>query len=363
MGERPRSLRFGGLVGGSPIMKKIYGLIAKAAKLDVLVLIAGETGTGKELVAREIHARGRRRNGPFVAVNTGALSSQLVASELFGHVKGSFTGAVDNQPGRFTEADGGTLFLDEIATMEERTQVSLLRVLDTGMIRPVGAKHDKAVDVRLVAATNADLRKAINAGLFREDLLQRLQVFGIFLPPLRHHVQDVPMLAFHFLEMMNSEFSLAVEDIDDDAMTLLNAYPWPGNIRELKNVLAEAVVMAENGVLRPEHLPARIMANTRTGEKPAFVPTGTELDGPMPLKYGAANPGPRFGDSDGEVPGTGNGVYIPLGASLDEVQKTYVVRTLTYCSNNKTYAARVLGVSRKTLYDKLLRWGITKQRI
>lgn len=362
MGERPRSLRFGGLVGGSPIMKKTYGLIDKAGNLDVLVLIAGETGTGKELVAREIHARGHRRNGPFVAVNTGALSSQLVASELFGHVKGSFTGALDNQPGHFAEADRGTLFLDEIATMEERTQVALLRVLDTGMIRPVGAKHDKAVDVRLVAATNADLRKAINAGLFREDLLQRLQVFGIFLPPLRHHIQDLPMLAFHFLDMMNTEFGLKVEDIDSETMALLHAYSWPGNIRELKNVLAEAVVMAENGVLRPEHLPGRITTATRAGEKPAFVPLGTELDGPMSLKYGASN-AIHAPDAGAEVPGAGNGVYIPLGASLDEVQKTYVVKTLNYCSNNKTYAARVLGVSRKTLYDKLLRWGISKQRI
>lgn len=361
MAERPRILRFGGLVGASPLMKKVYGLIVKASKLDMLVLIAGETGTGKELVAREIHARGRRNNCPFVPVNTGALSSQLVASELFGHVKGSFTGAVENQLGRFAEADGGTLFLDEIATMEERTQIALLRVLDTGMIRPVGAKHDKKVDVRLIAATNADLRKAVNAGMFREDLLQRLQVFGIFLPPLRHHIQDLTMLLYHFLDMMNAEFGLNVRDIDPDAMMLLQEYPWPGNIRELKNVVAEAVVMAESGSLKPEHLPTRITAGIKAGEKPVFVPKEAELEGPVPMKTQGMPYELESGEPD--APPAGSGVYIPLGASLEEVQKTYVVRTLNYCSNNKTYAARVLGVSRKTLYDKLLRWGITKQRI
>jgi len=230
-----------------------------------------------------------------------------------------------------------------------------MRSESVGMIRPVGAKMDKAVDLRLIAATNVDLRKAVNAGFFREDLLQRLEVFPIFLPPLRQHLRDLPMLAYHYLDTLNQTFSLTVEDIAPETMAILLGYTWPGNIRELKNVIAEAVVMAETGLLKPEHLPARITAQAHASDIQAFTATmaNTGLEGPV-----LPHPVPLVSWTTTDMPNTTNGVYIPLGTSLEEVQKTYVVKTLNYCSNNKTHAARVLGVSRKTLYDKLLRWGI-----
>lgn len=352
--------KFGALVGGTPEMNSVFAMIEKAARIDVPVLINGETGTGKELVAREIHNRGRRSTAPFVAVNTGALSIQLVASELFGHIKGSFTGAVENKAGRFAEADGGTLFLDEIATMDERVQIALLRVLETNSFRPVGAKRDKVVDVRLLAATNTDLRNAVKAGVFREDVLHRLEVFSINLPPLRNHLDDLPMLAAHFIDLINSDFGLQIESISAEAINCLLAYRWPGNIRELKNVLAQAAVMTENAQITPEHLPTRIVA-------------------PAPAKFKAlvatAPPQPTPKHTDQDVPAAAHtsqppaspndpcdGIFLNVGEPLEEVLKAYVLKTLAHCSYNKTHAAETLGVSRKTLYDKLLLWGMEKRR-
>ena len=342
-------------------MSTVFAMIEKAAKIDVPVLITGETGTGKELVAREIHVRGRRSNAPFVAVNTGALSIQLVASELFGHIKGSFTGAIENKAGRFAEADGGTLFLDEIATMDERVQIALLRVLETNSFRPVGAKRDKIVDVRLLAATNMGLREAVKAGLFREDVLHRLEVFSINLPPLRHHIEDVPMLAAHFLDLINHDFGLQIQSIRADAVDCLIAYQWPGNIRELKNVLAQAAVMTEDAIIRAEHLPARIASPVPKTSKPksTVVPVIPQ-PAPRPDDRDAQAEAPT--DAAGAAPEPCEGIFLNVGESLEEVMKAYVLKTLAHCSYNKTHAAQTLGVSRKTLYDKLLQWGMEKRR-
>mgnify|MGYP003770915377 CR=1 FL=1 len=333
-------------------MEHVFAMVEKAANFDVPVLVAGETGTGKELAAREIHNRGRRKNAPFVAVNTGALSTELVASELFGHIKGAFTGAVDTKVGRFAEADGGTLFLDEIATMEERVQIALLRVLEDGSFRPIGAKMDRRVDVRLIAATNVDLRQAVNGGIFREDLVHRLQVFPIFLPPLRENLDDLPMLAYHFLSLIEREFELTTDGLSTDVLDLLALYSWPGNRRELKSVLAQAAVMAEPGLILPEHLPARITSLARkTSISTAVPPVEPALDPFIPSLV------PKFSvELESDVKSTQNGIFIPMGFSLEEVQKAYVLKTLAHCANNKTRAARMLGVSRKTLYDRLLRW-------
>ena len=357
-------VRFGRLVGGSPQMAKVYAMIEKAARVDVPVLIAGETGTGKELAAREIHARGKRKDAPFIAVNTGVLSTELVASELFGHAKGSFTGAIENRTGRFAEADGGTLFLDEIATMEEGVQVAFLRVLEQGVFRPVGGKQNKQADVRLIAATNVDLRHAVDSGAFREDLVHRLQVFFIMLPALREHMADLSMLTHHFLELTRNELGMEVDAISEDAMEVLEQYSWPGNIRELKNAIAQAAVMCETGIIEPRHLPTRIMRSPGDGQ--ARREDAFEYD----LEPAAGfEPAPEVGEAalitslPPAAPEVGaevrDGVFIPLGSSLDEVQKAYVLKTLSFCSNNKTHAARMLGVSRKTLYDRLTRWGIT----
>lgn len=354
--------RFGQLVGGSPHMTKVYAMIEKAARIDVPVLIAGETGTGKELVAREIHARGKRKDAPFIAVNTGVLSTELVASELFGHAKGSFTGAIENHSGRFAEADGGTLFLDEIATMEEGVQVAFLRVLEQGVFRPVGGKQNKQADVRLIAATNVDLRHAVDSGAFREDLVHRLQVFFILLPALRDHMEDLPMLVSHFLNLAANELALHIEAVSDEAFHVLQNYDWPGNIRELKNAIAQAAVMSEGGVIQKRHLPNRITNASQTdipAQNGHERPTEEELKQTL-LEDDAT----LFTAIRPELPADDRkedheGVFIPLGASLDEVQKTYVLKTLSFCSNNKTHAAKMLGVSRKTLYDRLTRWGIT----
>ena len=349
------------MVGGSPQMTKVYAMIEKAARVDVPVLIAGETGTGKELAAREIHARGKRKDAPFIAVNTGVLSTELVASELFGHAKGSFTGAIENHAGRFAEADGGTLFLDEIATMEEGVQVAFLRVLEQGIFRPVGGKQNKQADVRLIAATNVDLRHAVDSGAFREDLVHRLQVFFILLPALREHMEDLQMLIRHFLDLAENELGLRIDALSDEASQVLETYDWPGNIRELKNAIAQAAVMSEGGIIQKRHLPTRI-TNAAQGE----VPPETHPE-PLPandtetqaLSDNAALLTALAPETAGKTQQTREGVFIPLGSSLEEVQKAYVLKTLAFCSNNKTHAARMLGVSRKTLYDRLTRWGIT----
>ena len=357
-------IRFGRLVGGSQQMSRVYAMIEKAARVDVPVLVAGETGTGKELVAREIHARGNRRNAPFIAVNTGVLSTELVASELFGHAKGSFTGAIENRAGRFAEADGGTLFLDEIATMEEGVQVAFLRVLEQGVFRPVGAKQNKHSDVRLIAATNIDLRHAVDAGIIREDLAHRLQVFLIMLPPLREHMEDLGMLVTHSIELTRAELGLPVHAISEDASRLLAQYDWPGNIRELKNAIAQAAVMCDNGEIQRRHLPARItggqdQSTLAGGTEDAGVGQGVEVNDAEQAALFAAMPHEVKEPQDLGQHGSSDGLFIPLGSSLDEVQKAYVLKTLSFCSNNKTHAAKMLGVSRKTLYDRLTRWGIT----
>jgi DNA-binding NtrC family response regulator len=336
-------------------MKKVFSMIRKAAKTDVPVLIVGETGAGKDLVAREIHERSERSASPFVAVNMGTLTPQLVVSELFGHVKGAFTGATDRKRGRFAEADGGTLFLDEIATMKDRVQMALLRVLETGRFRPVGGKRNKSVDVRLTAATNVALEEAVERGLLREDLLHRLWVFRVLIPPLREHLDDLVMLSYHFLDTVRTEFELDIDGISTGAFRLLQRYSWPGNVRELRNVVVQAAVLAECGPILPEHLPPRITPpsgsrSRRAASRPSRVKRGTR-EGRVKIQDR------RVTDLSSRQPtATRDGIFIPVGFSLDEAQKAYVMATLARCSNNKTRAAKILGISRRTLYDRLARW-------
>lgn len=353
-GKRFNIARFGGLVGASPAMAKVFEMVERAAQVSVPVLVEGETGTGKELVAREIHARSALNTGPFVAVNTGALSPDLVASELFGHVKGSFTGASEDRSGRFAEADGGTLFLDEIATMTERVQVVFLRVLDEGVFRPVGGEIDKKVNVRIVAATNANLRQMVESGQFREDLLQRLTVFRILLPPLREHLEDLGMLSYHFLALVAEEFGLAVDEISDEAFSLLGEYPWPGNIRELRNAIAQAAIMAGQGAILPEHIPPRIVSSAHH-EQPTPSPATTAESAPV----NASNAPCQQCGGVGVVPPAAreDSFVVPFGLRMEEVQKAYVKESLARCGSNKTATARLLGISRKTLHDWLARWS------
>lgn len=353
----PEISRFGALVGRSPEMIKIFEMVDRAAEVNVPVLIVGETGTGKELVAREIHTRSARRNGPFIAVNTGALSAELVASELFGHVKGAFTGAADAHEGSFSEASGGSLFLDEIATTTERIQIVFLRVLEDGVFRPVGAKQDRKVDVRLIAATNADLRNAVEAGQFREDLLQRLTVFRIILPPLREHLEDLPMLAYHFLSLVAKDLNLGVTEVSEEALQSLAQYSWPGNVRELKNAIAQAAIMARHGAILPEHIPPRI--TSFVGIAPKVAAEGISDDVTQTLRISVADDPNAVQTTAAASRRAQDSLVSPVGLRLEEVQKAYVLKTLAVCSNNKTQAAQMLGVSRKTLRDWLVRWERT----
>lgn len=376
-------------------MRRVFSMIRKGAAVDMPVLIIGETGSGKGLVARELHMRSERRDKPYIAFNTGAVAPELVASELFGHRKGSFTGATENKVGRFCEANGGTLFLDEIGTMDARMQVSLLRALDAGKIRPIGAKRDVATDFRLVAATNENLDQAVREGRFRDDLLYRLRVLCIKLPALRHRPDDIPMLCTDFLRSINEEYHFNIQGISDEAMQALQEYEWPGNLRELKNVLAQSTVTAVEGEIQLKHLPSMVAGTSSVSDiepsplftdatpaplepaapspasghdrlpEAALVDAVPTPDTSAPTSVATAFPPSVAGEEGGPTlpKAVEDGLFIPVGTTLEEVQRAFTLKTLQSCGNNKTQAAKLLNVSRKALYDKLVRWGDDKHLI
>jgi transcriptional regulator with PAS, ATPase and Fis domain len=299
-------------------MQEVYRLIEMAAPSPAPVLILGETGTGKELVARTIHQMSQRAKGPFVAVNCSAIPETLLESELFGHEKGAFTGAMARRPGYFELADGGTIFLDEIAEMSSNLQAKYLRVLQDSQVRRVGGHDEIGVDVRVVAATNKDVVKAVQEGAFREDLYYRVNVLTIPLPPLRRRPEDIALLADAFIAEFNEKYGRQVRSVDGAALKLLADHSWPGNVRELRNVIERAVVSCEDGLITPECLPL------------------------SPL--GAAQPE------------RANVVVLPLGTTLDDGERELILRTLASVNNNKTRAAEILGTTPKTLHNKARRW-------
>ncbi|RLB98260.1 MAG: sigma-54-dependent Fis family transcriptional regulator, partial [Deltaproteobacteria bacterium] len=257
-GPSPRATRFEEMVGVSAGMKSVYHMIRQAAATDILVLLSGETGTGKDLAARAIHQLSDRRDQPFLPVHLGALPKELVPGELFGHVKGAFTGATKARAGSLELADGGTVFLDEISTIDDRVQISLLRLLENKTFCRIGGRRAIKADVRIIAATNEDLYEAVEAGRFREDLYYRLEVFRIHMPPLRERIGDIPLLVQDFLTRYNKIYDKRINGLAPEAMAMLEAYDWPGNVRELKNVIHRAVVVCMGGIVTPEHLSARI---------------------------------------------------------------------------------------------------------
>jgi DNA-binding NtrC family response regulator len=307
---------FGRIIGNSAGIRSVYRIIEQAAPTQASVLISGESGTGKELIAQTIHELSPRATFPFVAINCAAIPETLLESEIFGHEKGAFTGAHDRRTGVFELAHRGTLFLDEIAEMQPATQVKLLRVLQERTFRRLGGRQEQSVDVRVIAATNVDPLEASRTGKLREDLFYRLNVFNIELPALRERKEDVPLLVQSFLNEFNRVNGKNVRALEQDAMYILENYPWPGNIRELRNVIERATILAEGDFIEVKHLPATLVAR---GEE--SLPTLT----------------------------------LAPGTTVDEAERKLIILTLEHCRNNKTKAAEILGISLKTLHNKLNR--------
>jgi DNA-binding NtrC family response regulator len=333
----------GELVGSSPQMKDIFTLIERVAPSNVSVLVTGESGTGKELVARALHDLSARRLKPFVAVNCAAIPETLIESEIFGHEKGAFTGALERRAGCFELAEEGTLLLDEIGEMPAATQAKLLRVLEDRKLRRLGSKVETPVDVRVVAATNKDPEKAVANGELRGDLYYRLNVFNIQMPPLRDHLMDVSAIAEKMIDDMNERHHCTVAGIKDSLMTRLETYKWPGNVRELRNTIERAVIMSGTGMLGTEHLPPHF------GE-PGFAPPPTRVGGMVAAA--AASEVERPGELRRYLD-EANSVRVEVGTTVDEAERQLILKTLNATHNNKTKAAEILGISSKTLQNKL----------
>ena len=328
---------FGQLWGRSAPMQRVYEQISRVAGTGVTVFITGESGTGKEVVAQTVHELSRRRKKPFLAVNCGAISPNLIESEIFGHEKGSFTGADRQHQGFFERASGGTLFLDEITEMPLELQVKLLRVLETGRFMRVGSTQSQETDVRVIAATNRLPMQAVAQGRLREDLMYRLNVFPIELPPLRERLTDVPLLAEHFLGIISAQESQA-KHFNEDALAQLSAYRWPGNVRELRNAVQRAYVMARGATVDASWLPQSAAASAPR----AGVPSREE-EAPAPL--------PRAADS--AIEPVGPALTLPIGTSLAQAERTLILATLRHFRHHKERTAAVLGISLKTLYNRL----------
>jgi DNA-binding NtrC family response regulator len=308
--------KFDNIVGSSPEMQQVFKTVAQVAQSRATVLISGESGTGKELVAAAIHHRSPRANGPFVKLHCAALAESLLESELFGHERGAFTGADKRREGRFEQANGGTLFLDEISEISPAVQVKLLRVLQEREFERVGSNQTVRVDVRLIAASNRNLREMVSAGKFREDLYYRLNVVNLRMPSLRERRSDIPLIAMHFLRRFAEENGKRIERFSDDALVRLKQYGWPGNVRELENVIERAVVMAEGDTISAANLPTEV------------TPDPVETDGPR----------------------------IP-GASMAELERYAILKTLEAHGGSTTRAAEVLGISVRKIQYKIQEFG------
>ncbi|HEY6306782.1 MAG TPA: sigma-54 dependent transcriptional regulator [Candidatus Angelobacter sp.] len=312
----------GAMVGSSRTMQEIFHLVEMVAPSTASVLITGESGTGKEMVARTIHELSPRKNKPFVAINCSAIPETLIESEIFGHEKGAFTGALERRAGCFELAEEGTLLLDEIGEMPIATQAKLLRVLEDHKLRRLGSKVETTVDVRVLAATNKVPEEAVANGYLRNDLYYRLNVFNIHLPPLREHKEDIPQLVEILLKEMQAKHGRQAGTVSEAVFEMFNNYNWPGNVRELRNALERAVIVLDGQLIEQKHLP------------------------------------PNFGHSGLKTPGgDGDGIRLEVGTTVEEAEKALILKTLAATNNNKTRAAEILGISLKTLHNKLKEYG------
>jgi two-component system response regulator AtoC len=317
-----RDSRFGNMIGKSKPMQAVFQLAEKVAHYDTTVLITGESGTGKELIARGIHFSGQRSNAPLVPVNCGGIPENLLESELFGYVKGAFTGADKNKKGLFEEAQGGTIFLDEIGELPISLQVKLLRVLQENEIRPVGGSKTRQVDVRVVAATAKNLDEEIGRGNFREDLFYRLNVMPIHIPPLRDRTEDIPLLCQAFIDRFNRSLNRQISDVIPSALSLLMRHSWPGNVRELENAIERAMVFAEGRQLKPDHFP------------------------------------PEIGSGAGADPVSGTTTGYSLKEAQRILEKNLIVKALEETGGNRTRAAKLLEISHPSLLSKIKTYKI-----
>jgi DNA-binding NtrC family response regulator len=318
----------GHMVGSSRAMREIFTLIEQVAPSNVPVLITGESGTGKELVARTLHDLSPRKARPFVAVNCAAIPETLIESEVFGHEKGSFTGAIERRAGCFELAAGGTLLLDEIGEMPSGTQAKLLRVLEERKFRRLGARTEMDTDVRVLAAMNRDPQRAVAEGHLRADLFYRLNVFNIVMPPLREHLEDLPPMVETMVSEMNLKHGRKVSGVASSMLDRLMAYSWPGNARELRNTIERAVILCPDGApLDAGHLPS------------------------------------GFGKDQAAAPSDGSAITVRVGATVGEAERLLILRTLEATGQNKTRAAEILGVSLKTLHNKLKEYGREQQEV
>jgi two-component system nitrogen regulation response regulator NtrX len=318
------------MVGESPALRRLRAEIALAAPTNGRALIFGENGTGKELVARAIHALSLRASGPFVEVNCAAIPEELIESELFGHAKGAFTGALSARKGKFELADGGTLFLDEIADMSLKTQAKVLRALQEQRIEPVGGAGSVDVDVRVIAATNKNLDEEIRQGRFRDDLYFRLNVIPFHVPPLRERPEDVPLLARHFMEVLSAEHGRRPRAIAPDVLAALSRRPWPGNVRELRNIIERLVIMTPDDTIETRHLPASLLEG---------LPAGA----PAPPAAASAEPG-------------------TLAEAREDFERRFILAKYRECGGNMSRTAEALGVERSNLYRKMKGYGLLLAR-
>ena len=341
------------LVGRSAAMQEIYRVLARLMQTDLTLMITGESGTGKELVARALHDYGKRRHGPFVAINMAAIPRELIESELFGHEKGAFTGAQARSSGRFEQAEGGTLFLDEIGDMPMDAQTRLLRVLQQGEYTTVGGRTAIKTDVRIVSATNKDLKTLINQGLFREDLYYRLNVVPLRLPPLRDRGEDIPDLVSHFLQQAERE-GLGPKRFDQAALERMKAYPWPGNVRELENVVRRVMALYPQDVITAEIVESELRTETVAGHSDGAGNGG----GPLSISQAVEENMHRYFTTFGEeLPPPG--LYQRV---LTEVEHPLILAALTATRGNQIKAAELLGVNRNTLRKKIRELGVSVYR-
>jgi two-component system NtrC family response regulator len=316
--------KHGNMIGKSKSMQKVYDIVDKVAQSKASVLITGPSGTGKELIAKALHYGSPRKNRPFVSINCGALTETLLESELFGHERGAFTGAVAMKKGRFELADEGTLFLDEVGDMPPSLQVKLLRVVQEMEFVRVGGTRTIRVDVRVISASNRNIKEDVARGTFREDLFYRLNVIHIEVPPLRERIDDIPLLVRHFIEKYRDEQGKKAIELSPEVWKAIYAYPWPGNVRELENTIERAVVLNSGGVITPEDLPEELSGAEAEFDVESFIPPG-----------------------------------VPLPSALERIEERLIRRALVQCNNVQSHAASMLGITKSLIQHKMKKYNIT----